>query len=153
MASAPRSLALASGLALALTGLTASASAASTHTLKLHGTMMATHSTAAAVITQTSAADYKITITTSNLPAPAMIHVKGGAMMRVYVAWASDGNRMVDMGMAAPIPLHAASAGTYTGTRVVMLRQVARVFVTAEGSAMKHTPSMGSAVLDSGMMH
>ncbi len=145
-----RPLALSAGLTLILIGAAASASAAGTHTLHLHGTMMARHAMAAAVVTQTSPGDYKVTITAADLPAPAMMHLR--SPHRVYVAWASDGNRLSDMGMAATIPLHTTRAGGYTGSRVVMLRQVARIFVTAEGSAMTHHPSMGAIVLDSGMM-
>jgi len=64
-----RPLALSAGLTLILIGAAASASAAGTHTLHLHGTMMARHAMAAAVVTQTSPGDYKVTITASALPA------------------------------------------------------------------------------------
>ncbi len=93
----------------------------------------------AAVVTQTAAADYKVTITASGLPAPSTLLKR-----RVYMAWVSDGKgtQKQMMSMLAGIPLHTMGRGAYTGSRVVMVSKVARVFITAEGSAMVHAPAM-----------
>jgi len=139
MTIAPHALALTGGVALALTGFVASASAATTHTLALHPTKMASHALGSAVVTQTSAADYKVTITASGLPAPSTLLKR-----HVYMAWVSDGQgtQKQMMSMLAGIPLHTTGKGAYTGSRVVMVSKVARVFITAEGSAMVHAPVM-----------
>ncbi len=156
MALATRSLTLAGGLALALTGFAASASAADSHMLQLHSTMMATHSTGSATVAQTSMDDYKVTITAANLPAATMIRIQDHSVRHVYVAWASDqmpSRTHMMMGMLAKIPLHATGNGAYTGSRTVMMKHVAFVFVTAEGSAAVSKPATPyGAVLISGMM-
>ncbi len=155
MAIAPRSLALASGLALALTGVAASASAASSHMLQLHSTMMASHAMGSAVVAQTSMDDYKVTITAANLPAATMIRIQDHSVRHVYVAWASDqmpSRTHMMMGMLAKIPLHTTGNGSYAGTRTVMMSHVAFVFVTAEGSAAVTKPATPyGAVLISSM--
>lgn len=155
MAPFTRSLAAAGGLTLALTGLTGAAHAApAARTLHLHGGMYARHAMAAAVVTQTSAADYRVKITAEGLPAAAMLHVS--PHRQVYIAWIADSMSMHGGSamMLAAIPLHADGAGLYTGTRVVMMHQVAHVFITAETTPMTHHPAMPEVtVLDSAMMH
>jgi hypothetical protein len=68
MALIPRTLALTGSLALALTGVGASASAATTYTLLLHATRMASQARGSAVVTQLSPAEDKVTIRALDLP-------------------------------------------------------------------------------------
>lgn len=140
MTLAPRALALTAGVALALTGVAGSAAAATmTHTLVLHPTKMASHTMGGGVVTQTAPGDYKVTITASGLPAPSTLLKR-----HVYMAWVSDGKgtQKQMMSMLAGIPLHTTGTGAYAGSRVVMVSKVARVFITAESSALVHAPAM-----------
>ncbi len=151
MAFTSRAPILAGGLALALIGVVGSASAATTHTLALHPTKMASHAMGGAAVTQTAPDDYKVTITASGLPAPSTLLKR-----RVYVAWVSDGKgtQTQMMSMLASIPLHTTGAGAYAGSRVVMVSTIARVFITAENSATVHAPAMPiQGVLVSSMTH
>lgn len=138
-------------LALAVAGLAPVASAATAHTLHLHGSMYAHKAMAAAVVTQVSKDDYRVKITASGLPAPDMIHTM--PRRHAYLAWAIDGmDKGADMMMAAiPLTFNKA-AGTYTANRVIMTKHVTRVFVTADKSAMQHAPTKPEIiVLDSTM--
>ncbi len=145
-------------VALAAGGLTAAlivavpASASSmTRTLHLHGGMYARKAMATAKITQTSMDDYRIQITAEGLPAADMLHVK--PQRHAYIAWAIDGMDKHAMMGVLPLTLNKAT-GTYTVNRVVMLKHVTRIIVTAEKSAMQHMPTMPEVtVLDSSMSH
>jgi hypothetical protein len=151
MALIPRTLALTGGLALALTGVVASASAATTYTLPLHATKMASHATGTAVMTQLSPADDKVTIRALDLPVASTLPTK--PTRHVYVAWALTGRSRQHMTMRAAIPLHA-TGGTYTGSGVVTMPKGVRLLVTAEVSARVRQPAMPiEGVLISGMLH
>jgi hypothetical protein len=152
MALTPRRLALTGGLALALTGVGAAASAATTYTLPLHATKMASHARGTAVVTQLSPADDKITIKAQDLPLASTLPTK--PTRHVYVAWALTGRSRQHMTMRAAIPLHATGGGTYTGSGVVMRPKGVRLLVTAEVSARVRQPAMPiEGVLISGMLH
>jgi hypothetical protein len=162
MALVPRLLALAGCIALSASLLTTSATAASTTTsFPLRGTKMASMAHGVASVVQTAPGDYKITITLSAMPVPATL--KTTPIRHAYVAWAINGSMMrppakpgskppqggKTMGKqgsplagAIAIPLHATSASTYTGTGTVKMKQVPAIIVTAEVSAMVHTPAM-----------
>src|SRR5579871_2907300 len=84
MVLAPRTLALAGGVALMLTAVSA-ASAATTHTLRLTATRMASHAHGTAVVTQTAPGDYRITINAGGLPVPSTLPTK--VKRHVYIAW------------------------------------------------------------------
>jgi hypothetical protein len=148
----PRTLALAGGLVLALTGVGASASGATTYILRLHATRMASHAKGSAVVTQLSAAEDKVTIRALDLPVASALPTK--PTRRVYVAWALTGRSRQHMTMRAPIPLHATGGGTYMGSGVVMMPEGARLLVTAEVSARVHRPAVPiEGVLISDMLH
>jgi hypothetical protein len=152
MALIPRTLALTGGLALALTGVVASASAATTYTLLLHATRMASQAKGTAVVTQLSPADDKVTIRALALPVASTLPTT--PTRHVYVAWALTGRSRQHMTIRAPISLHAASGGTYTGSGVVMMPKGARLLVTAEVSARVLRPAMPiEGVLISDMLH
>ena len=152
MALTPRTLALTGGLALALTGVVASASAATTYTLPLHATRMASHAKGTAVVTQLSPADDKVTIRALDLPVASTLPTT--PTRHVYVAWALTGRSRQHMTMRAPIPLHATGGGAYTGSGVVMMPKGARLLVTAEVSAQVLRPAMPiEGVLISDMLH
>jgi hypothetical protein len=151
MALIPRALTLTGGLALALTGVVASASAATTYTLPLHATRMASQAKGTAVVTQLSPADDKVTIRALDLPVASTLPTT--PTRHVYVAWALTGRSRQHMTMRAPIPLHA-TGGAYTGSGVVMMPKGARLLVTAEVSARVLRPAMPiEGVLISDMLH
>ncbi|HWE61553.1 MAG TPA: hypothetical protein VHB98_07565 [Chloroflexota bacterium] len=155
-----RVLALTGSLTLALSGLAASATAATTTTFPLHGTKMASMAHGIAAVTQTSPGDYKVVITLSDMPVPSTLHTT--PIRHAYVAWAFNAsmlgrsggstahpqkgsaprNPLAAMGMLIAIPLHATNASTYTGSGVVMMKQVPGILVTAEVSAMVHKPAL-----------
>jgi hypothetical protein len=161
MALVPRILALTSCIALSASLLTASATAASTTTaFPLRGTKMASMAHGIASVVQIAPGDYKVTISLSAMPVPSTL--KTTPIRHAYVAWAINaammrpptkagskppqggknaGTRGSPLTGAIAIPLHATSASTYTGTRTVMMKQVPAILVTAEVSAMVHTPA------------
>jgi hypothetical protein len=151
MALIPRTLALTGGLALALTGVAASASAATTYTLPLHATKMASQAKGTAVVTQLSPADDKVTIRALDLPVPSTLPTK--PTRHVYVAWAFTGRSGQHLTTRGAIPLHAAG-GTYTGSGVIMTPKGARLLVTAEVSTRVLRPAAPiEGVLISDMLH
>src|SRR5579871_5726696 len=102
--------------------------------------------------TRTAPGDYKVTISLSAMPVPSTL--KTTPVRHAYVAWAINPATMrppkagskppkgaSPLAGAIPIPLHATGAGTYTGSGTVMMQQVPAVLVTAEVSAMVHTPA------------
>jgi hypothetical protein len=117
----------------------------------LHGTKMASLAHGIAVVTRLSSADYKLAVTISDMPVPSTLHTT--PIRHAYVAWALAGsparpqkgsgakNPLAAMGALVPIPLHATNASTYTGSGVVMLKQVTTILVTAEVSATVHKPA------------
>jgi hypothetical protein len=152
MALIPRTLALGGALALALTAVVASASAATTYTLPLHATRMASHAKGTALVTQLSPADDKVTIRALDLPLPSTLPTT--PTRHVYVAWALTGRSRQHMTMRGAIPLHATGGGTYTGSGVVMTPKGARLLVTAEVSARVLRPAMPiEGVLISDLLH
>lgn len=138
----------AAGLTLALAAAPAASAASMTRTLALHGGMYAPKAMATARITQVSAGDYRIRITAAHLPAPAMLHVK--PQRHAYLAWAIDGMDKHAMMGIIPLTLNKAT-GVYSANRVVMLKHVTKIVVTAETNAMQHMPTMPEVtVLSSG---
>jgi hypothetical protein len=152
MALIPRTLALTGGLALTLTGVVASASAATTYTLPLHATKMASHARGSALVTQLSPADDKVTIRALDLPVASTLPTK--PTRHVYVAWAFTGRSGQHLTTRGAIPLHATGGGTYTGSGVVMTPKGAHLLVTAEVSARVLRPAVPiEGVLISDMLH
>ena len=151
---ASRSAALiAAGLAITLTVSGASA-ASMTRTLQLHGGMYTRHAMASARVTEVSRDDYRVQITAEGLPAPTMLHVM--PERHAYLAWVIDGmakhGSMMAMGVI-PLTWNKATS-TWSANRVVMVRHVTRIFVTADKSDMQHMPTMPEVtVLDSAMTH
>jgi hypothetical protein len=161
MALASRLLAASGSVVLATSLIAASASAASTTTtFPLRGTKMAAMSHGIASVVQTAPGDYKVTITLSAMPVPSTL--KTTPERHAYVAWAINaammrppakaGSKTPQAGKGAtkrtspfagaiPIPLHATSTSTYSGTGTVMMKQVPAILVTAEVSATVHTPA------------
>jgi hypothetical protein len=161
MALVPRILALTSSIALGANLLTASATAANTTTtFPLRGTKMASMAHGVAAVVQTAPGDYKVTITLSAMPVPSTL--KTTPIRHAYVAWAinaalmrpptkagskppqggkNSGRRSSPLMGAVSIPLHATSTSTYTGTGIVMMKQIPAILVTAEVSAKVHTPA------------
>jgi len=146
-----RAFALAGGIALALSGVAASSAAPTTSVFPLRGTQMAAMAHGIASVTQVSPGDYKVAITISAMPVPSTLHTT--PTRHAYVAFAFDPSRMhlpakgsrpaspmATFGSLLAIPLHATGAHTYTGT--LMMKQAPGITVTAEVSAMTHTPAM-----------
>jgi hypothetical protein len=149
MSRTSRLVAVAAGsLAVALIGVAPFVLAASTtRTAQLHGSMYAHKAVATARVTQVSTGDFRIQITATGLPEPAMIHVK--PQRHVYPAWALD--KANPHAMLEPIVLRLDhSTGIYSGNGVVMLQHVTRIVVTADKSARQHAPTTPEViVLDS----
>ena len=153
MVLASRAFALVGGIALALSGVAASSAAATTSVFPLRGTQMAAMAHGIASVTQVSPGDYKVAITISAMPVPSTLHTT--PIRHAYVAFAFDPSRMhlpakgsrpaspmTTFGSLVAIPLHATGAHTYTGTGTLMMTKTPGIIVTAEVSAMTHTPAM-----------
>jgi hypothetical protein len=139
----------ATGLAVAGAGSLPTASAAMTRTMHLHGGMYTHKAMATARVTEVSKDDYRIQITASGLPAPEMLHVK--PQRHAYIAWVVDGMDKHAMMGVIPLALDKKS-GVYSANKVVMLKHVTRIVVTADKSAMQHMETMPAVtVLDSAM--
>ena len=139
----------ASGLAVAGAGSIPTASAAMTRTMHLHGGMYTHKAMATARVTEVSKDDYRIQITASGLPAPEMLHVK--PQRHAYIAWIVDGMDKNAMMGVIPLTLDKAS-GVYSANKVVMVKHVTRIVVTADKSAMQHMETMPAVtVLDTSM--
>src|SRR5579871_5371532 len=153
MALVARLLAPIGSIALVTSTIASSAGAASTATtFPLRGTRMAAMAHGIASVARTAPGDYKVTISLSAMPVPSTL--KTTPVRHAYVAWAINPATMrppkagskppkgaSPLAGAIPIPLHATGAGTYTGSGTVMMQQVPAVLVTAEVSAMVHTPA------------
>jgi hypothetical protein len=155
-----RVLVVTGSLALICSTVTASATAAgTTTTFPLRGTRMASMAHGIAHVTQLSAGDYKVVLTISALPAANTLHTR--PIRHAYVAWAfnagmmrqpsggsksTQGKRPANpaamLGKLTPIALHETGAGMYSGTGTIMMQHVPGIIVTAEVSAMTHTPAM-----------
>ena len=139
------------GLAAALIAAVPASASSMTRTMHLHGGMYAHKAMATAKITQTAPDDYRIQITAEGLPAADMLHTT--PKRHAYIAWAIDGMDKHAMMGVLPLTLNTAT-GTYSVNRVVMLKHVTRIVVTADKSAMQHMPTMPEiTVLDSSMGH
>lgn len=149
LASGP--LALASGLAVLLVGLHGAASAATTHTLRLTATRMASHAHGTALVTQTTPGRYTITITATGLPLASSLPTK--VKRHVYIAWVlSPSSTRTHLVTQGDILLHAGRADSYTGRGVVKTAHLGRILVTAEASATVRRPLLPpEGVLISGM--
>ena len=150
MVLASRSLALAGGLAL-LVGLQGAVSAATTHTLRLTATRMASHARGTALVTQTAPGRYTITITASGLPLASTLPTK--VKRHVYIAWVlGSGSTRTHLVTQGDIVLHAGRADSYTGSGVIKTAHLGRILVTAEASAAARRPALPpEGVLISGM--
>lgn len=149
---APRRLAIAGALTVALSGYGISAAAPTTTTFPLRGTRMASMAHGIAQVTQTAPGDFKITVTIEKLPAPATL--KTTPVRHAYVAWAltmssqprSSGSQKKpsgarsQLGPLTPIRLHATTSGTYTGSGVVMMKNEPSILITAEVSETVDKP-------------
>lgn len=153
----PRALAITGSLALVLSGVAAPATAATTTTFPLHGTKMANLAHGIAMVTASRAGEYRVVITIANMPVPSTLHTT--PIRHAYVAWAFNAGAMrapsshtqqrgtprnpaAMLGTLVPIRLHATGAGRYTGSSMVMMKQVPGIIVTAEVSATVHKPAM-----------
>ncbi len=153
MTLAPRCAATVGALALALSVYGVSAAAPATTTFPLRGTRMASMAHGLAQITQTAPGDYMVTVTVDKLPAPATL--KTTPIRHAYVAWAlvmssqprstSSQKRPAgarpQLGPLTPIRLHATTAGTYTGSGVVMMKSEPSILITAEVSETVDKPA------------
>jgi hypothetical protein len=157
MTLAHRALALIGGVALVFTAAATSSAAATTTTFPLRGTRMASMAHGIAQVTQVSAGDYKVVVTIQNMPVPSTL--KTTPIRHAYVAWALNAammhppaksstkgstgktSRRPMLGKLLAIPLHATNVTTYTGTGTVMMKTAPAILVTAEVSAMVHTPA------------
>src|SRR5581483_6083021 len=125
-----RVLSLSGSLALVLSGIATSATAAATTAFPLRGTKMASMAHGVARVTWVRAGTYKVMVTISGMPVPSTLHTT--PVRHAYVAWAFNASMMrpssqhtqgkrpnnpaAMLGKLTPIALHATSAGTYTGT-------------------------------------
>jgi hypothetical protein len=159
MALVQRALILIGGLTIVFSSVGA-ATAATTVTLPLYGTRMASLARGVATVTHTGNDTYKIAITLTNMPVPSTL--KTTPVRHGYVAWAFDASKMrrpaagatpttrrtaprnpaAALGMLIPISLHATSASTYTGSGTVMMSHMPGIIVTAEVSPTVSKPAM-----------
>jgi hypothetical protein len=153
-----RLIALLGSITLVLAAVATSRAAATTVTFPLRGTRMATMAHGIAHVTQISAGDYRVVVTIENMPVPSTL--KTTPIRHAYVAWALNASMMRRpakgsstgshgkttgrpmLGGLIPIALHATAAGAYTGSGTVMMKSAPAILVTAEVSAMVHTPAM-----------
>jgi hypothetical protein len=157
MTLAHRAFALIGSVALVFAAATTTSAATAT-TFPLRGTKMASMAHGIATVTQLGAGDYKVVVTIDAMPVPSTL--KTTPIRHAYVAWALNAAMMRPpakgttkgshsktharpaLGMLIPIALHATNATTYTGTGTVMMKTAPAILVTAEVSAMVHTPAM-----------
>jgi hypothetical protein len=117
--------------------------------MHLHGGMYTHKAMATARVSEVSKDDYRIQIMASGLPAQEMLHVK--PQRHAYIAWIVDGmDKHAMMGVIA-LTLNK-TTGVYSANKVVMVKHVTRIFVTADKSAMQHMATMPAVtVLDTSM--